>query len=93
MSTRSRVNEGLQRERGVRRSLQRGVTWSLQEEKAGYFLTTEVLGERDYYQVLQYWRIRLMPEQNMYDTLSEGKHSNIKSHLTPEVDSILQRSM
>ena len=34
-----------------------------------------------------------MPEQNMYDTLSEGKHSNIKSHLTPEVDSILQRSM
>ena len=56
-------------------------------------MTTEVLGERDYYQVLQYWRIRLMPEQNMYDTLSEGKHSNIKSHLTPEVDSILQRSM
>ena len=57
MSTRSRVSEGLQRERGVTRSLQRGVRRSLQEEIAGYWLvqnnavveeTAEVLGERDY---------------------------------------------
>ena len=31
-----------------------------------------IAGER----LLQYWRIRLMPEWNMDDTLSEGKHDN-----------------
>ena len=36
MSTRSRVNEGLQRKRGVRTSLQRGVRRGVQEEKVGY---------------------------------------------------------
>ena len=57
MSTRSRVNEGLKRERCViNRSLQRGVRRSLQEEKVGYLFwrrieeTTEVLGDK----LLQY---------------------------------------
>ena len=30
---------------------------------------TEVVGER----LLQYWRIRLISQWNMYDTLSEGE--------------------
>ena len=55
MSTRISVNDGLRRDRGVRRTLQRGVRSSLQKEKIGYLLigdiveeTTEVLGGRDY---------------------------------------------
>ena len=46
MPTRSRVNEGLQRERGARRSFQGGVRRSHQEEKAGYLLVQS--SRRDY---------------------------------------------
>ena len=77
LSTRCSVSEGLKREEGVKRSLQRGVGRSLQEEKVGF--VGSLYGSRrrsDHdYCMQQYWRIRLMSEWKMDDTLSEGKHT------------------